>query len=123
MPLYPAGGAVGTIIDMSRFANALIPGSDIAFPLFEKPETLTELFTATHIASNPSEFSSAHGFFIMEELGENVFGHIGVSPWTCTTYIFLDFEKRLGVVMSINQALAFDMDTIPVLIKQIFNRE
>jgi CubicO group peptidase (beta-lactamase class C family) len=123
LPLYPAGGAVGTLLDMSRFANALMPGSDVAFPLFEKPETFLELFTATYIASNPFEISSAHGFYIMEVLGENVVGHSGMSPWTCTTYMFLDYEKRLGVVMSINQALAFDINTVPILIEQIFNRE
>ena len=104
IPMYPAGGAVSTISDMRKFAQALLPDGTGASALFKKAGTLSEMYTQTYNAS-PSkswEFSLCHGFMIAS-FAQSVVGHSGGSPYTCQSDLLIDIERGVGVVISWNR--------------------
>ena len=59
--LYPSGSVVGTCEDLSKFAIALTPREKS--PLFQKSETLEELFKISYTSTGEELFSIHHGFW------------------------------------------------------------
>lgn len=104
--LYPCGSVNGTMEDMVKFAQALLPAEGEKSPLFNQRSTLDQIFETTY-AITEGEAGIAHGFFEYDK-NQNVFLHYGNS--ICfSSVLALDIEKRSAVIIASNQSNEFDI--------------
>ena len=100
--LYASGNAVGTIADLRRFAQALLPDENGGSPLFQKRETLTEMASPTSYYSDGRTARNCHGLWVDPVFAGNVVGHSGNTAG-CSSQLVLDYERGIGVVVMTNQ--------------------
>jgi len=103
IPWYPAGMATGTISDFRRFAQALLPDTIGASPLFLQPQTLSTLYTPTSFYPNGETGFNHHGFWADIHLAGRVIGH-GGNTAGMSAMLHIDIENNLGAVIMTNQA-------------------
>ena len=108
--MYPADNAYGTISDLLRYAQALMPDEDGNSPLFENSETLAKMLTVSH---DPSETNSDgprmhHGFVDVSTIfpafadrTTPVIGH-GGSALYGTSLMIIDIENNIGLTFMTN---------------------
>jgi CubicO group peptidase (beta-lactamase class C family) len=107
-PMYPIGGVNGTAEDLARFAIALMPNAGEISPLFNKKETLDEMFTQSH-PMGPGFMGFSHGF--IEWDGEyRGLGH-GGNTIAFSTQINIVPEKKFGVIVLTNSAGEMDISS------------
>jgi len=98
--IYPAGSAMGTIEDMTKFMIALMPKNDEATPLFKNVNTLDEMLTTSDFYSN-GYARNAHGFW--EGLYKvRVVEHAGNTEGFTSNFSFSP-EESLGIIILMNQ--------------------
>jgi len=101
IPLYPAGGAMGTSQDAIKFLSALMPAEGETSPLFNSNNTLNQMLTPSfRMMENFPGF--AHGF-IENFYSVRTVGHGGNTAAFSALFTFCP-ENRLGVVVMANQA-------------------
>ena len=100
--IYPAGSAVGTISDLLTFAQAITPNENKPCPLFEKQETLEQIYTATSFYGSSNVPNNYHGFFA-NQYGVETLGH-GGNTFGCSTMLQFDPNTGIGMVVMTNQA-------------------
>lgn len=100
--IYPAGSAAGTIDDLLTFAQAITPNENTPCPLFEKQETMEQLYTATSFYGNSGVANNYHGFFA-SQYGVETLGH-GGNTFGCSTMLQFDPATGIGMVVMTNQA-------------------
>lgn len=96
--IYPAGGACGTISDLATFAKAFLQ-SDC--PLFEKPDTLDTMLSASLYYSDRKTPRICHGF-MPDDYGVTLLGH-GGNTSGFSSILQLDIEYKTGFVMMTNK--------------------
>jgi len=102
IPLYPAGMATGTIADLRRLAAALLPDQNGASPLFQKAETLTELFAPTSVFPDGKTPSNCHGLWFEPTMNGTVIGHLGATAG-CISAVYIDPGAGVGMAVMTNQ--------------------
>ncbi len=100
IPLYPAGMATGTLGDFLRFAQALLPEAGQPTPLFDKADTLTELWTPSLLYGDGSA-RNCHGFWVLD-FGVPTIGH-GGNTAAFSAYLQLHPQSNTGMVVMTNQ--------------------
>lgn len=60
--MYPSGGINGTVEDLAKFAQALMPNDTESSPLFQDNQTLTTLLSTSY-APHDGVAGNAHGFW------------------------------------------------------------
>jgi len=108
---YPTGMATGTISDLRKFGQALLPDADGMSPLFGSAQTLQRLHTPTFYYPDGITSQNHHGFWTEPYLYGTVIGH-GGNTLGMTAALKVDVEHGLGLVVMTNQAG-----------EQIFNRQ
>lgn len=99
LTVYPAGMCTSTLHDFELFAKALLNENS---PLFAKEETWNTLFTPTCYLGDSGVPSNYHGLWV-SPYGVETIGHGGNSTG-CSSYLLLDIENKIGVVVMTNQA-------------------
>lgn len=97
--LYPAGMCTSTLDDFERFASALLR-EDPA--LLQYAETWETMFSPSAYYGESGIPLNCHGFW-MVPFGVQTVGH-GGNTAGCSSYLLLDREDRLGVVVMTNQS-------------------
>ncbi|MDE6053564.1 MAG: beta-lactamase family protein, partial [Lachnospiraceae bacterium] len=97
--LYPAGMCTSTLEDFEKFAAALLR-EDTA--LLKHTETWETLFTPSAYYGESGIPLNCHGFW-MVPFGVQTFGH-GGNTVGCSSYLLLDREDHIGVVVMTNQS-------------------
>lgn len=97
--LYPAGMCTSTLDDFERFAAALLR-EDTA--LLKHAETWETMFSPSAYYGESGIPLNCHGFW-MVPFGVQTVGH-GGNTVGCSSYLLLDREERLGVVVMTNQS-------------------
>jgi CubicO group peptidase (beta-lactamase class C family) len=97
--LYPAGMCTSTPADFSLFAKELLGGGNT---LFEYPDTWQKLFSSTNYYGDSDVPENCHGFWVLPFQNLTV-GH-GGNTAGCSSYLLLDLEAKIGVVVMTNQA-------------------
>jgi len=100
---YPAGMATGTISDLRKFAQALLPDADGTSPLFLYPQTLSMLYTPTFYYPDGETGFNYNGFWAKLHLAGTVIGH-GGNTIGMSAMLLIDIENDLGTVIMTNQA-------------------
>lgn len=95
--MYPVGGAVGTLGDLQKFAQALLERKT----LFHRPETWTELYSTTSTHPGTDIVRNAHGFWA-SHYGVTLLGHSGNADGF-SSYLYLDLKNGIGQVILTNQ--------------------
>ncbi|ABN44767.1 FmtA-like protein, putative [Streptococcus sanguinis SK36] len=95
--MYPVGGAVGTLGDLQKFAQALLERKT----LFHHPETWTELYSTTSTHPGTDIVRNAHGFWA-SHYSVTLLGHSGNSNGFSSN-LYLDLENGIGQVILTNQ--------------------
>ena len=101
--LYASGNAVGTLLDLCVFAQALLPDETGASPLFQSNSTIGEMFTPTGYFPDGITARNYHGFWANTILTGSVVGHNGNTAG-CSAQLMIDLEKSVGIVVLTNQA-------------------
>jgi len=101
--LYASGNAVGTLSDLRKFAQALLPDETGASPLFLKNSTLGEMYTPTDYFADGKTARNYHGFWANSVLAGSVIGHNGNTAG-CTALLMIDPEMGIGIVVLTNQS-------------------
>lgn len=96
---YPAGACMSTMEDMQKFAAALL---DDDTPLFEKTETLREMFSPTSFYGGTEIGHNYHGFWRNPGCSGTVIGHDGGTAG-CTSTLRFDPEKKICIAVMVNQ--------------------
>ncbi len=97
--LYPAGMCTSTLADFETFGMALLDENSL---LFEEPDTWQTLFTPTAYLGDSEIPSNYHGFWVVP-YGVETVGH-GGNTAGCSSYLLLDLQNKIGVVVMTNQA-------------------
>ncbi len=97
--LYPAGMCTSTLDDFERFAAALLR-EDTA--LLKHTETWETLFSPSAYFGQTDIPLNCHGFW-MVPFGVQTVGH-GGNTVGCSSYLLLDRENQVGVVVMTNQS-------------------
>lgn len=100
--LFPAGSAAGTISDLQKFARALTPDDKNPSPLFEKKDTLKEIYSPTSFYGSSKVAKNYHGFFASEYKVETI-GH-GGNTFGFSSMLQFDPISGVGMVLMTNQA-------------------
>ena len=96
--MYPVGGAVGTLGDLQKFAQALLERKT----LFERPETWSTLYSPSLTYPGTDTTRNAHGFWA-NEYGTTVLGH-GGNTLGFSSRMILDLEHGIGYIVMTNQS-------------------
>jgi len=100
--VYASGNTVGTISDLCKFAQALLPDENGASPLFRKSDTLSEMYVPTDYYADGKTIRNCHGFWAYPTLTGNVIGHSGNSNG-CSAQLVIDPKRDIGIVILTNQ--------------------
>lgn len=98
--IYPAGSAIGTAEDASKFIMALMPADGENSPLFHSNHTLNEMLTTSDFYDNGLP-RNAHGFW-HGKYAVNVLEHAGNTDSFSSNFTFSQ-EEKLGVIVLTNQ--------------------
>ena len=96
--LYPAGSVIGTLADITKFAQAFV--SDDC-PFFEKQETLDLMLSASDFYGESDIPKNFHGLWVTE-YAVSTMGHGGNTNAGSANLVF-DTESKTGVVVLTNQ--------------------
>lgn len=96
--LYPAGMCTSTLDDFEKFALALLREDAV---LLKHAETWEELFAPSAYFGESGIASNCHGFWAVP-FGVLTVGH-GGNTAGCSSYLLLDRENQIGVVVMTNQ--------------------
>ena len=96
--LYPAGSVTGTLVDITKFAQAFV---DDDCPLFEKQETLDLMLSASDFYGDSDIQKNCHGLWVTE-YAVSTMGHGGNVNAGSANLVF-DTESKTGVVVLTNQ--------------------
>lgn len=106
--IYPSGGATGTVGDIVRLGQGLLPDENGASPLFARVETMMELYPAPDdILGLPKDsltgFTYYNGFAILLGANESnrILGQRG-STNGFTTHLIMDIDQGVGVAIAEN---------------------
>jgi CubicO group peptidase (beta-lactamase class C family) len=113
-PLYPIGGAVGTISDMVKLGQGLLPDENGISPLFERPETLMMLYPAPEDVHEDLVFYNGFMIFHTGNHSGRVLGHVGSSPEFISS-LAIDIDQRIGMVIAENSTSEFSLQFVGVL--------
>lgn len=110
--LYPAGMCTSTLDDFERFAAALLR-EDRA--LLKHVETWAELFSPSAYFGETDIPLNCHGFWMIP-FGVQTVGH-GGNTAGCSSYLLLDREDQIGVVVMTNQSgeKIYNMDMMELI--------
>ena len=97
--LYPAGMCTSTLADFEAFGKALLNEEAL---LFQSRETWEMLFTPSAYLGDSDIPSNYHGFWMLP-YGVETIGH-GGNTAGCSSYLLLDLESGIGVVVMTNQS-------------------
>lgn len=100
IPLYPAGSAIGTMTDLIKFGQALLPG-DSGSLLFDDVETLNQMHQPTKYFADTDIPYNTHGFWV-EIFEEPVIGH-GGNTSGFSSHLRLDINDGVGYAVMANQ--------------------
>lgn len=98
VPVYPAGGATGTLSDLMTYAMSL---ADENTPLFENKETWDYMFKGTEFYGDSDIPMGSHGFWC-SEYSVRTYGHSGATT-AGQTNMLLDLESKTGLVIMTNE--------------------
>lgn len=96
--LYPAGSVTGTLEDITKFAQSFV---DEDAPLFDKPETLELMLTATSYYGDSDVPRNHHGLWAGAHAVDTL-GH-GGNTNSCSAQLSVDPVSKVGVVVITNQ--------------------
>lgn len=99
IPIYPAGSVVGTSTDFAKLLTVLL--SKDGKPLFKNEHTINLMFQPTMYFPKSNIPRLAHGLMYLPSQGK-VYGH-GGNSLAFSSSLYLDREKKLGVVVMTNQ--------------------
>lgn len=97
---YPAGAAFGTIADLRRFGQALLPDENGASPLFQSPDTMAQMYEPTLYYPDGKTAENCHGFWTYIK-SRNVIGH-GGNSMRCSSGLVIDPVSGIGVAVMTN---------------------
>ena len=120
LQLFPAGSAIGTLEDFTRFGRALV---DTACPLFESNATRDKMLTPLTCYSGTDIARNCHGFWT-GEYGVQTLGHPG-DTMGCSANLIFDPASGLGIVVMTNEQgeAAFNYGLPGLLFGDIASRE
>ncbi|MBP2622386.1 serine hydrolase domain-containing protein [Streptococcus oricebi] len=96
---YPAGRAAGTLVDLKKFAQALLQKKR----LFNRAETWASLYSASHTFPESDVPINAHGFWNVGTYKDRVLlGHSGNTSGF-TSQLSLDLKSGVAMVILTNQ--------------------
>jgi CubicO group peptidase (beta-lactamase class C family) len=101
LPMYPAGGAIGTLGDFIKFAKAFLPAEGEISPLFQQPETLEEMLSPSMYFADGVTPRNCHGFWT-DQFGVPVIFHDGGTLGS-TSLFAIDLKSGTGIVILTNQ--------------------
>jgi CubicO group peptidase (beta-lactamase class C family) len=113
-PLYPMGGATGTILDMVKFGQGILPDENGASPLFERPETLMMLYPAPEDVQEGLFFYNGFMIFHIGNHSGRLLGHDGSSP-EFVSRLVIDVDQGIGVVIAENSTFQLSLQSVGVL--------
>ncbi|NLO40576.1 MAG: beta-lactamase family protein [Ruminiclostridium sp.] len=102
MNIYPAGSTTGTLDDLLKFAQALVPNSEGSKILFNKTQTHTEMFSPSLTFPGTDIPQNSHGFWA-HEYAVRAFAHGGNTVMN-SAYLLVDPVSGVGFVLMANQA-------------------
>jgi hypothetical protein len=100
--VYPAGSALGTVEDLARFAQALLPPPGQPGPLFSRRATLDALFTPTQWYPDGTP-ANAHGLWAQSREGHLWWSHAG-NTVAASSNLLINPATRRAVVVATNVA-------------------
>lgn len=103
MRLYPVGRCTGTLEDLASYGQAFLPKEGEKCLLFDREDTLKEMFTATSYYGDTNVPYNCHGWWT-EQYAIPVIGHGGNSD-CCSSSLAFDPDSGIGVVVLVNQYL------------------
>jgi len=99
--MYPAGSAIGTIEDATKFITALMPAPGEKTVLFDNRETLDKMLSTSFYLETGIPFL-AHGFWETEYTVRTI-GHSGNTDSFSSNFTLAP-DERFGIVVMTNQA-------------------
>lgn len=117
--LFPAGAAIGTLEDFSKFGQAFVSED---CPLFENNSTRDEMLKPTSYYGDSDIAKNCHGLWTSENKVQ-LLGHAGNS--SCSSNLVFDKESGLGAVIMTNEdgETAFNYGIPVLLFGSITDRE
>lgn len=97
--LYPAGMCTSTLADFETFGKELLKEDSL---LFKNDDTWKTLFSPTAFLGDSNVPSNYHGFWAVP-FGVETVGH-GGNTAGCSSYLLLDLQNKIGVVVMTNQS-------------------
>lgn len=97
--LYPAGMCTSTLADFETFGKELLKEDSL---LFKNDDTWKTLFSPTTFLGDSNVPSNYHGFWAVP-FGVETVGH-GGNTAGCSSYLLLDLQNKIGVVVMTNQS-------------------
>lgn len=101
MSMYPSGAVNGTVVDLAKFANALMPSEGEQSLLFETNDTLTEMLSTSYRVHEAMP-GIAHGFWEYDGKSKG-FTHAGNTHSFSSNFHIVP-EENFAVVILTNQA-------------------
>ncbi|MBR2422443.1 MAG: beta-lactamase family protein [Oscillospiraceae bacterium] len=98
--MYPAGSCTSTLEDFTAFGRALL---DRESPLFRDPSTYDAFLEPTSYFGDTEIPLNHHGMWAIQMYATPVIGH-GGNTAGCSSYLRLDVENGVGMVVMTNQA-------------------
>lgn len=120
LQLFPAGSAIGTLEDFTRFGRALV---ETDCPLFESNATRDVMFTPVTCYGDTEIARNCHGFWA-GDYGVQTLGHPG-NTLGCSANLVFDPASGLGVVVMTNEQgeASFNLGLPGLLFGDITTRE
>ncbi len=118
--LFPAGSAIGTLEDFTRFGRALV---ETDCPLFESNATRDEMFTPLSRYGGTEIARNCHGFWT-GDYGVQTLSHLG-NTLGCSANLVFDPASGLGIVIMTNEQgeASFNLGLPGLLFGDIVSRE
>ncbi|HEX3076343.1 MAG TPA: serine hydrolase domain-containing protein [Lachnospiraceae bacterium] len=101
LSLYPAGGAVGTLDDFVKFAQAFVLNDGEKSALFHNRETLEEMLSPTSYFADGTTSRNCHGFWT-DEMVVPLLWHNGGTVGSTSWFAF-DPKLGTGTIILTNQ--------------------
>jgi CubicO group peptidase (beta-lactamase class C family) len=97
--LYPSGAATGTMRDMVKFGQGLMPDESGTSPLFERSETVMKLYPEHEDILPDIIFYNGFIIFHVGNESNRVLGHHGNFGNGFTATLMIDIDEGVGVVI------------------------
>lgn len=99
--IYPAGAAVGTLSDLTKFAKMFTAATDEECMVFESVETLKFMKEASSFYGESDLPRNCHGMWV-SHFTKNTLGHSGATNGFTTSFMF-EPQSGLGLVIMTNE--------------------